>query len=139
MATLFWSSKEALLVFPMFNRDLLKVFDDSVLDAPPKEVQLGACRREPLELDALSTAKWVEELLAVAVQARLVGHVDREHLPSGRGVGHVIVLGVVRHEPLEFAKGDALAVPQNIVKLLTILWYIKKFREAGQKKIRLAH
>ena len=139
MATLFWSSREALLVFPMFDRELLKVFDDAVLDAPPKEVQLGTGRREPLELDALSTAKWVEELLAVAVQARLVGHMDREHLPSGRGVRHVIVLGVVRHEPLEFAEGDALAVPQNIVKFITILWYIKKFGEAGQKQIRLAH
>ena len=127
MATLFWSSRAALLVFPMFNRDLLKVFDDSVLDAPPKEVQLGTGGREPLELDALGTAKWVEQLLAVAIQTRLVGHVDREHLPSGRGVCHVVVLGVVGYEPLEFAKGDALAVSQNIVKFLTILWYIKEF------------
>jgi hypothetical protein len=111
----------------MFNRDPLEVFDDAILDAPPKEVQLGASGRESLEFDALGTAKWVEQLLAVAVQARLVCHVDREHLPSGRSVRHVVVLGVVGYEPLEFAKGDALAVSQNIVKLLTILWYIKEF------------
>ena len=123
----------------MFDRSLLEVFNNAVLDAPPKKVQLGTGRREPLELDALRTTKWVEQFLTVAVQTRLVGHVDREHLPSGCGVRHVVSLGVVRHEPLEFAEGDALAVSQNIVKLLTILWYIKKFREARQKKIRLAH
>lgn len=127
MVTLFWSSGAALLVFPMFNMDPLEVFDDAILDAPPKEVQLGAGRCEPLELDTLRTTKWVEQLLAVAIQTRLVGHVDREHLPSGRGVRDVVVLGVVGYEPLEFAKGDALAVSQNIVKLLTILWYIKEF------------
>ena len=119
----------------MFDRSLLKVFDDGVLYAPSKEVQLGACRCETLELDTLCTAKRVEQLLAVAVQTRLVGHVDSEHLPSGRSVRHVVVLGVVGHEPLEFAEGDALAVPQNIVKFLTILWYIKEFGETRQQQI----
>jgi hypothetical protein len=123
----------------MFNRNLLEVFNDAILYAPPEKVQLGARRREPLELDALRTTKWVKQLLAVSVQTGLVGYVDREHLPRGRGVRHVIVLGIVGHEPLEFAEGDSLAVPQNIVKLFTILWYIKKFGEAGQKKIRLTH
>ena len=132
MATLFWSSREALLVFPMFDRDPLKVLDDAVLYAPPEEVQLGACGREPLELDALRTAKGVEQLLAVAVQTRLVGHVNREHLARWRGVCHVVILGVVGHKPLQFAKGYAVAMPQNIVQLFTILWYIKKFREARQ-------
>jgi hypothetical protein len=51
----------------------------------------------------------------------------------------VIVLGVIGHKPLEFAKGNALAVAQNIVKFFAILWYIKKFRDASQKKLRLAH
>jgi hypothetical protein len=123
----------------MFNRLLLKVFDNSVLYTPPEKVQLGAGRREPLKLDALCTAKRIEQLLTVAVQTRLVCDVDGEHLASWRGVRHVIVLGIVGHEPFEFAKGYVLAVAQNIVKLLTILWYIKKFREAGQKQIRLAH
>jgi hypothetical protein len=139
MDTLFWSSKVALLVFPMFNRRLLEVFDDSVLYTPSKEVQLGTGRRETLKLDALCTAKRIKQLLTVAVQTRLVCDMDREHLASWCGVRHVIVLGVVGHEPFEFAKGYVLAVPQNIVKLFTILWYIKKFREAGQKQFRLAH
>jgi hypothetical protein len=135
MVTLFWSSRAALLVFLMFNRDPLEVFDDAVLYTPPKEVQLGAGRCEPLELDTLRTTKRVEQLLAVAIQTRLVGHVDREHLPGGRGVCHVIVLRVVGHEPLEFAEGDALAVSQNIVKFFTILWCIKEFGETGQQQI----
>jgi len=134
MATLFWSLREALHVFPMF-----KVFDDAVLDAPPQKVELGARRCEPLEIDALSTAKRIKELLTVAVQTRLVGDVDCEHLPGRGGVRHVIVLGVIGHKPLEFAKGNALAVAQNIVKFFAILWYIKKFRDASQKKLRLAH
>ena len=100
MATLFWSSRAALLVFPMFNRHLLKVFNDTVLYAPPKEVQLGTRRREPLELDALRTAKGVEELLAVAVQTRLVRYMDGEHLARWRGVRHMVILCVVGHEPL---------------------------------------
>ena len=132
MATLFWSSRVALLVFPMFNRALLEVFNDAVLYAPPKEVQLGAGGREPLELDALSTTKRIKQLFAVAVQTRLVGHVDCKHLPSGRRIRHVVILGVVGHEPLEFAEGYTLAVTQNIVQLFTILWRIKKFREARQ-------
>jgi hypothetical protein len=135
MATLFWSSREALLVFPMFDRDPLKVFNYAVLHTPPKEVQLGARRREPLELDALRTAKGIEQFLTVAVQTRFVSDVNREHLPSWRGVRHVVSLGVVRHEPLEFAEGYTLAVSQNIVKLLTILWYIKEFGETGQQQI----
>ena len=130
MDILFWSFRGDLLVFLMFNRDLLKVFNDAVLYTPPKEVQLGTGRRETLELDALSTTKRVKELLTITVQTRLVGHVNRKHLTSWRGVRHVIVLGVVGYEPLEFAKGDALAVLQNIVKFLPIFWYIKKFSQA---------
>jgi hypothetical protein len=123
----------------MFDRDALKVLNDSVLYTPPKEIQLGTGRREPLKLDALRTAKGVEQLLAVAIQTRLVCHVDREHLTRWRGVRHVVILGVVGHKPLQLAKGYALAVPQNIVQLFTILWYIEKFREARQQQFRLAH
>lgn len=127
MDILFWNSRAALLVFPMFNRGLLKVFNNTVLYTPPKKVQLSTCRREPLELNALCTAKRIEQFLTVSIQTRLVGDVNCEHLPSGRSVRHVVVLGVVGYEPLQFTKRYTLAVPQNIVKLLTILWYIKEF------------
>lgn len=135
MAIIFWSSREDLRVFPMFNMDLLKVLDDTVMNTPPEKVKLGTRRRDPLELDALGTAKRVEQFLAVSIQTRFIGDVNREHLPSGGGVRHVVVLGVVGHEPLKFAKGYTLPVLQNIVKLFTILWYIKEFGEACQKKI----
>jgi hypothetical protein len=84
----------------MFNRDPLKVFDDTVLHTPSKEVQLSTGGGETLELDTLRTAKRVEQLLAVAIQTRLVSHVDGEHLAGGRGVRHVVILGIVGHEPL---------------------------------------
>ena len=135
MDILFWSSREALLVFPMFNRDLLKVFDDAVIYTPPKKVKLGACRRYPLEFYALGTAKRVEQFLTVSIKTRFIGYMNREHLPSRGGVCHVVVFGVVGHEPLKFSKGYTLAVLQNIVKFFTILWYIKEFGEACQKKI----
>jgi hypothetical protein len=121
----------------MFNR--FQVLDDAVLDTPLQKVELCARSRKPLKLNTLRSAKGVKELLAVPIQTRLVCHVDRKHLPRGRRVRHVVRLGIVGHEPLEFAKGYTLAVPQNIVKLFAILWCIKKFGEAGQKNIRLAH
>lgn len=133
MVTLFSSFRVGLLVFLMFNRwDLLKVFYYAILDTPFQKVELCARRREPMELDAFRSTKGVEQFLTVPIQARLVGYVNREHLAGWRGVRHVVRLGVIRHEPLEFAQGDAPAVSQNIVKFLTILWYIKKFREARQ-------
>ena len=133
MVTPFWSFRVDLLVFLMFDRwDLLKVFYDAILDTPLQEIELCACRREPVELDPLRPAKGVKQFLTVSVQTRFVGYVNREHLAGRRGVRHVVRLGVIRHEPLEFAEGYALAVAQNIVKFLTILWYIKKFREARQ-------
>ena len=75
MATLFWSLREALHVFPMF-----KVFDDAVLDAPPQKVELGARRCEPLEIDALSTAKRIKELLAIGLELTLVIQIDEKFL-----------------------------------------------------------
>lgn len=133
MVTPFWSFRVDLLVFLMFDRwDLLKVFYDAILDTPLQEIELCARRREPVELDPLRPAKGVKQFLTVSVQTRFVGYVNREHLAGRRGVRHVVRLGVIRHEPLEFAEGYALAVAQNIVKFLTILWYIKKFREARQ-------
>lgn len=119
----------------MFNVLLFEIFYDAVLDAPPQKVELGAGRREPLEIYALGATKRIEELLTVAIQTRLVGYVDREHLSGRSCIRHVIVLGVVGHKPLEFAEGNAFAVAQNIVKFFTILWYIKEFRDAGQKKL----
>ena len=134
MATRFWSFRGALAVFLMFNMRLLEVFDDAVLDAPPQKIELGAGRREPLEIDALGTTKGIKELLTVAIQTRLVSDVNCENLPGWSGIRHVIVLGIIGHEPLEFAEGNAFAVAQNIVKFFAILWYIKEFRDAGQKK-----
>jgi hypothetical protein len=135
MVTHFWSFRAALPVFLMFNINILKVFYDTVLNAPLQKVQLGARRREPLKIHALCSAKRIKKLFGVAVQARLVGYMDREHLTGRRGVRDVVRFGVVRHEPLEFSKGNALPVAQNIVKFFAILWYIKEFRDAIQKNL----
>jgi hypothetical protein len=95
---------------------LRNVVDDAVLDDPLEEVELGDGRRESVELDARRTAKRVEELLRVPVEAGLVGHVDREDLAARRRVRDVLRLGVVGHEPLELAERNARgAVLENVV------------------------
>jgi hypothetical protein len=112
-----------------FVRDLpawhfLEVVDDPVGDAPPDEIELGHRGREALEIDPGSTAKRIKELLGVAVQTRLVGHVYREHLSVRCGIRDVLRLGVVCDEPLEFAqRRDTLgtASSQNVTELLLIL------------------
>jgi len=130
MAILFWNFRGDLPVFLLFDRRLLKVFNDAVLDAPPQKVELGTRRRETMKIHTLGPAKRIKELLGVAVQTGLVGHVDRKHLTGRCRVCDVVRLGIVRHEPLEFPERNALAVLQNIVKFLPIFWYIKKFSQA---------
>ena len=100
----FWNSRVGLPVFLMFNSRLIKVLYDAILHAPPQKVQLGTRCRESLELNALRPAEGIKELLAVPIQARLVCHVHREHLPSRRRIRHVIVLCIIGHEPLQFTE-----------------------------------
>jgi hypothetical protein len=76
----------------LLDEAFLEVPYDTVGDAPLDEVQLGDGGRETLELDTGRPAKGIEELLRVAVQTRLVGHVDREHLAVRRGISHVLIL-----------------------------------------------
>ena len=132
MGTPSWSSRGALPVFLLFNRRLFQILYNPILDTPPQKIELGAGRREPLEIYALGPAKRIKELLGVAVQTRLVGYMDREHLAGGRRVRDVVRLGVVGHEPLEFPERNALAVLQNVVKFLAIFWNIKKFSQTRQ-------
>lgn len=139
MATHFWSSREDLLVFLMFNRRLVKILYDAILYTPSQKVELGTRRRETLELYTLCPTKRIKEFLTVPIQTRFVSHVDGKHLTSWRRICHVIVLCVVCDEPLQFPERNTLAVAQNIVKFFAILWYIKKFGEARQKKLRLTH
>jgi hypothetical protein len=108
------------------------VIYDAIRDAPANKVELGNSRGKAVKVYPARAAERVEQLFRVAVKARLVGHVDRKYLPIGRVVRHVLVLRVVRNEPLELAQGDALAVVQNIAELLPMLWNIKKFRQARQ-------
>jgi hypothetical protein len=117
------------ILFWNFTRDLpawhfLEVVDDAVGDAPPDEIELSHRGREALEIYPGSTAKRIEELLRVAVQTRLVGHVYREHLSVRCGIRDVLRLGIVRDEPLEFAqRRDAFgtAPSQNVAELLLVL------------------
>lgn len=57
-----------------------KVLYDSVHNTPTDEIELGHCRRQTLELNACSTTEWIEQLLGIAVQTRLVRHMYGEYL-----------------------------------------------------------
>jgi hypothetical protein len=141
MDTPFFNFMVDLLLFLTFKL-LPEILDDAVRDAPTDEVELGDRRHETLELDTGRPAEWVEELLRVTVQARLVRDVDREDLAVRGGVRHVLILRVVRDEPLEPAKRRRLGLggtAQNRVQLLTILWNIKEFHQTREEKFRLIH
>jgi hypothetical protein len=68
-----------------------KVLDNSICDAPADEVELGNGRGQAFKLDALRTAKRVEELFRVAIERRLVSHMDREDLAVRSRVAHVTI------------------------------------------------
>jgi hypothetical protein len=69
--------------------------------APSYKVELGDSRAKSLKVYALGPAKRIKQLLRISIQTRLVGYMDREHLAVGSRVRHMLVLGVVGHEPLE--------------------------------------
>jgi len=128
MGTLFLSFRVGLQGVLLYKH----VIYDAIRDAPANKVELGNSRGKAVKVYPARAAERVEQLFRVAVKARLVGHVDRKYLTIGCVVRHVLVLRVVRNEPLELAQGDALAVVQNIAELLPMLWNIKKFRQARQ-------
>ena len=141
MDTPFYNFREDLLLCLTFKL-LLEIFDDAIRDAPADEVELGDRRHETLELDTGRPAERVEELLGVSVQTRLVCDVDGEYLAVRGGVGHVLILRVVRHEPLELAKRRGLGLggsTQNGVQLLAILRDFKEPDQTREKKFRLIH
>jgi len=88
----------------LLDEAFLQIAYDAVGYAPLDEVQLGDGGREALELDASRPAERIEELLGVAVQTRLVRDVDCEHLAVRGRISHVLILRIVRHEPLQFTK-----------------------------------
>jgi len=81
-----------------------EVRDDPVGEAPTQKVQLCDSSRQTLELDTLRSTKWVEELLRVPIQTRLVGDVNSEHLTVWCSVGHLLRLGIIGHKPLKLSK-----------------------------------
>jgi len=121
---------------------LYRIFDIlyySIGYTPANKVELRDSRRQSLKLNALRSTKRVEELLGIAIKARFICHVDSEHLAIRRRVRYVLVLGVICHKPLELPerRPGTSRVPENGMKLLSILWNIEKTRQARQQQISL--
>jgi len=128
MGTLFYSFREALLLFHSSEN-----LDNSVRNCPSQKVELCARSRQPLELCPLCSAERIKKLFTVPVQTGLVSHMYRKHLATRSRERHVVILGVVCHEPLQFAKGRALAITNYTMKLFTILGNLKKFSQTREK------
>ena len=128
MGTLFCSFREALLLFHSSEN-----FDNSVGNCPSQKVKLCARGRQPLELYPLCSAKRIKKLFTVPVQTGLVSHVYRKYLATRSRERHMVILGVVCHEPFQFAKGRSLAMTNYAMKLFTILRNLKKFSQTREK------
>jgi hypothetical protein len=82
-----------------------------------------------VKLDPLRTTKRIKELLRIAIQARLVRDVHGKLASSRCHVRDVLVLGIVGHKPLEITQRNAVAVTENIYKLLAVRGDIEKTRQ----------
>ena len=125
MDTRFFSFREGSRPFHFCKR-----FYNSVRDGPPQKVELGTGGRETLELDTRGPTKRIKELFTVPVQTRFVGDVYRKKFASGRRQRHVVVLGIVGHEPFELSKGRALAL-DNVMKLFAVVCNLEKLDETS--------
>jgi hypothetical protein len=128
MGTVFYSFREALLLFHSSEN-----LDNSIGNCPSQEVELGARGRQPLKLYPFRSAKRIKKLFTVPVKTGLVSHVYRKYLAARSRERHVVILGVVSHKPLQFAKRRAFTTANYVVKLFTILWNIKKFSQTREK------
>jgi len=88
---------------------LQNIIDHTLLDGPAEEIQLAycgllyRCLATDLEADALSAAERVEEPLRIGLEFTLVVEMYHE-LAIFMCVGHVELLGIVRHEPIDQAE-----------------------------------
>jgi hypothetical protein len=92
-----------------------------------------------VKLDALGPTKRIKELLRIAIQARLVRDVHGKLASSRCHVRDVLVLGVVGHKPLKVTQRNAVAVTEDIYKLLTVHRDVEKTGQRIEQKLTLAH
>ena len=87
------------------------VVEHPLLDRPPEEIQLadrGLLNRRmaaDLEADAIAAAEGIEQPLRIGLELALIMKVDHE-LAVVHRVGHVELLGIVRHEPVDETETD---------------------------------
>jgi hypothetical protein len=79
-----------------------------------------------VKIDPLGPTKRVKQLLRIAIQARLVRDVHGKLAPGRCHVRDVLVLGIVCHKPFEVTQRNAVAVTENIYKLLAVLRDVEK-------------
>jgi len=64
------------------------------------------------ETDALPSAEWIEQTLAVGLEFALVVEIDRKHAIVAH-IGDVVLLGIVCHEPVDETETDIGLIGQN--------------------------
>jgi hypothetical protein len=95
--------------------------------APSNKVQLCDGRGQTLELDALGSAKRVEELFGITIQTRFIRNVNCENFASRILVRDVSRLRVIGHEPLQVSERYTLSMSQDVVQLLVVVGLPEKF------------
>ena len=87
----------------------LNIVEHALLQRPPEEVQFpdgGLEHLVPLDLkhDSLTPAEGIKQFLTVCLQLRLVVRID-EKLLVVQDIRDIVLLGVVRHKPVNEAQG----------------------------------
>ena len=102
------------------------IVNDVILDTPFDEIQLCQrrlnfvrCPRNRI-CKLLCPTERVKQLLTVPIETRFVGTMDGKQLSIPRLIGNIILLCVVRDEPLQISKRDATRFVQNSLQFCSI-------------------
>ena len=102
------------------NRLLISqnVAKDALLDRPTEEIQLADRRLingimpTNLETNTVATTEWIKESFGIRLEFTLIMKVDHK-LAIVHWIGHIELLGIVRHEPVNKTEADRRSAAQN--------------------------
>ncbi len=104
---------------------LENVVDYSLLDRPPEEIELphsgllNRCLTAHLEADALAAAEGIKQPLRIRLELTFVVEVYGKGARSlGQGVRDIVLLAVVRDEPVDESQTDGRCAGENRYDLL---------------------
>jgi len=102
------------------NRLLIQqdIAENTFLDRPTEEIQLAdrsllnRIVTTNLKTDTVAAAEWVKESFGIRLELALIMEVNHE-LAVVHRIGHIELLGIVRHEPVNKTETDRRSTAQN--------------------------